>query len=247
VSTFRFCSCKLTNFRHNLGQVLAYLKLQRRIWQVNFSCYTGDMFLSIYYFLALILILTLHEASHAFVAFRLGDPTAERAGRLSLNPIRHLDLLGTLMLFFAGFGWGKPVPINPRNFAHPVRDSALTALAGPMANLLIAFLAGIFYNYLPSGSFAWMFFGAILDLSLVLCIFNMLPFPPLDGSKVFVLLVPDRYKNGYLDFLEKSMPYFIAFMVIDVYFLSKVLGFSIIWGLVSTATFWLKTAILLIV
>lgn len=205
------------------------------------------MFLSIYYFLALILILTLHEASHAFVAFRLGDPTAERAGRLSLNPLRHLDLLGTLMLFFAGFGWGKPVPINPRNFSHPVRDQALTALAGPMANLIIAFLAAIFYNYLPVGNPVWIFFGAVLDLSLVLFIFNMLPFPPLDGSKFFAILAPVRHRERYLNFLERATPYFVAFMIVDVCFLDKLLGFSIIWSAVSTATFWLKTAILLIV
>ena len=204
------------------------------------------MFLSINYLLALVLILTVHEASHAWVATRLGDPTAERAGRLSLNPLRHLDLMGTLMMFFAGMGWGKPVPVNPRNFEKPFRDEALTALAGPAANLILAFLAGIFFSYLPAGIF-WNFSGAVLNLSLVLFLFNMLPFPPLDGSKFLTLLVPHKYKARYLAFLDKSTAYFIAFMVIDLYLGQKWFGFSVVWTLVSTATFWMKTAILVIV
>jgi Zn-dependent protease len=205
------------------------------------------MFLSITYLLALVFILTLHEASHAWVAVRLGDPTAERAGRLSLNPLRHLDFLGTLMLFFAGIGWGKPVPVNPRNFEKPFRDEALTALAGPAMNLILAFLAAIPYTYLSQTFWLWTFSGAVLDLSLVLCLFNLMPFPPLDGSKFLILLVPVRYRESYYRFLTKSTAYFVAFMVIDLYFLGKVFGFSLVWSFVSTATFWLKTALLVIV
>ncbi len=208
--------------------------------------YNELMFLSFSYLLALVLILTVHEASHAWVATRLGDPTAERAGRLSLNPLRHLDLVGTLMMFFAGMGWGKPVPVNPRNFEKPFRDEALTALAGPAANLILAFLAAIPYSYLPLG-FLWTFSGSVLELSLVLFLFNMLPFPPLDGSKFLTLLVPYRYKARYLEFLDKSTAYFIAFMVIDLYLGQRWFGFSIVWTVVSNATFWLKTAILVIV
>lgn len=206
-----------------------------------------EMFLSFTYLLALVLILTLHEASHAWVALRLGDPTAERAGRLSLNPIRHLDLVGTLMLFFAGIGWGKPVPVNPRNFEKPFRDEALTALAGPAVNLIVAFLVAIPYSYLSQSLWLWTFSGAVLDLSIVLFLFNMLPFPPLDGSKFLILLVPTKYREKYLSFLTRSTAYFVAFMVIDLYFLGKVFGFSLVWSVVSTATFWLKTAILVIV
>lgn len=205
------------------------------------------MFLSLTYLLALVIILTLHEASHAWVALRLGDPTAERAGRLSLNPIRHLDLVGTLMLFFAGMGWGKPVPVNPRNFEKPFRDEALTALAGPAVNLILAFLVAIPYSYLSQSLWLWTFSGAILDLSIVLFLFNMLPFPPLDGSKFLILLIPNKYREKYLQFLAKSTAYFVAFMVIDLYFVGKVFGFSFVWSFVSTATFWLKTAILVIV
>jgi Zn-dependent protease len=208
------------------------------------------MFLSIYYLLALVLILTLHEAAHAWVALRLGDPTAERAGRVSLNPLRHLDLLGTLMLFLAGFGWGKPVPVNPRNFKKPVRDEALTALAGPMANLFLAILAAIPLSYLPLST-GWdallQFSTAVLDLSLVLFLFNMLPIPPLDGSKFVTIFVPQRYQLTYQDFLQKATPYFLVAVVLDLYILGRLFGTSIVWTVVSTLTFWLKTAILVVV
>lgn len=205
------------------------------------------MFLSLSYLLALVLILTIHEASHAWVATRLGDPTAERAGRLSLNPLRHLDWIGTLMLFFAGMGWGKPVPVNPRNFEKPFRDEALTALAGPAANLILAFVFAIPYSYWPAQDFVWSFSGAVFELSLVLFLFNMLPFPPLDGSKFLTLLVPDAYKARYLNFLDKSTAYFIAFVVLDLYLGQRWFGFSLVWTVVSQLTFWLKAAILVVV
>lgn len=208
------------------------------------------MFLTIHYLLALVLILTVHEASHAWVATRLGDPTAQRAGRLSLNPLRHLDLLGTIMLFLAGIGWGKPVPVNPRNFKKPTRDEALTAAAGPLANLFLAILAAIPLSYAPEQGY-WgvliLFSNAVMELSLVLFLFNMLPIPPLDGSKFIAAFIPFKYQAAYQRFLQQSLPYFIAFVVIDLYIFGRLLGFSVIWTVVSTATFWLKTAILLVV
>ncbi len=205
------------------------------------------MFLSLYYLVALILILTVHEFSHAWMANRLGDPTAHREGRLTLNPLAHLDLLGTLMLFLVGIGWGKPVPVNPRNFEHPHRDEALTALAGPLANLILAILAAIPFSYLPEGNPIRIFGGAVLDLSLLLFIFNMLPFPPLDGSKFFRIFIPRRHQEKYETFLRKGMPYFIVLLVLDLYLFDKLFGQSFVWTAVSTITFWLKAAILLIV
>lgn len=204
------------------------------------------MFLDINYLLALIAVLTLHEFSHAWVANRLGDVTPERNGRLSLNPLRHLDLLGTLMLFIAGIGWGKPVPINPRNFKNPGRDEALTALAGPLMNLMIALVVAIFVNYMPL-NFTSGFFDATLDLSLVLFLFNLLPFAPLDGSKFLILFVPISKRANYQAFMNKSMPYFLILMVVDLYFLNHVFGFSLVWTVISTIFFWLKTAILVVV
>ncbi len=205
------------------------------------------MFLSIYYLLALVLILTVHEASHAWVANRLGDPTAKREGRLTLNPIAHIDILGTLMLFIAGIGWGKPVPVNPQNFEKPIRDQALTALAGPLANLLLAFVGAIPYSYFDPNTPLFLLGGAVLDLSIVLFLFNMLPIPPLDGSKFVGILIPKRFHNAYDIFLRKSLPYFIVLMVLDLYFFEKLFGMSFVWTVVSQLTFWLKAAILLIV
>lgn len=208
------------------------------------------MFLTLSYLLALVLILTFHEFAHAWVANRLGDPTAKRSGRVSLNPLKHLDLFGTIMLFIAGIGWGKPVPVNPMNFKNPMRDQALTAFAGPAANLLLAILAAIPLSYLPLTEATEPFLAfseAVMTLSLVLFIFNMLPFPPLDGSKFLAVFVPKRFHMHYLSFLQKSLPYFIAFTIVDLYFLSRVFGFSIIWTIVSTATFWLKSTILVVV
>lgn len=204
------------------------------------------MFLSLNYLVALIVVLTLHEFSHAWAASRLGDPTAERVGRLSLNPLRHLDPLGTLMLFIAGFGWGKPVPVNPRNFKNPNRDEALTAFAGPLMNLIIAILIAIPLQYLPANPFSPLM-AAILDISLLLFIFNMLPFAPLDGSKFFILLVPNKYRFKYQEFLQKSVPYFLLLMILDIYFLPRILGYSLVWTAVSTLYYWLKTVILIVV
>lgn len=208
------------------------------------------MFTTIHYLLALVLILTVHEWAHAWVALRLGDPTAQRAGRVSLNPLKHLDLLGTVMLFVAGLGWGKPVPVDPRNFDSPVRDQALTALAGPMANLALAVLAAIPFTYLPdSGGAAWMvdFSAAVMDLSLVLFLFNLLPFPPLDGSKFLMLLVPKALRPRYQVFLQRSVPYFLALILLDLWLVGQWLGFSVVWTVVSELTFWMRTAILIVI
>ena len=208
------------------------------------------MFLTAYYLLALVLILTVHEFSHAWVAKRLGDPTAERAGRVSLNPMRHLSLLGTIMLFIAGIGWGKPVPVNPMNFKNPMRDQAITAFAGPAANLILAILVATPLSYLPVGiGFDGLltFCEATMTLSLVLFVFNLLPFPPLDGSKFIAIFIPQKYHMQYLKFLQASMPYFIAFVVIDLYLLRNILGYSVVWTVVSTITFWLRASILVIV
>lgn len=221
--------------------MLRYPSGAEPVWQVNFP-----MFLTVYYLVALVVILTVHEAAHAWVALRLGDPTAERAGRVSLNPLRHLDLLGTVMLFIAGIGWGKPVPVNPRNFKKPTRDEALTAFAGPAANLILAFLAAIPVAYVQT-EWVVQLFSAILDLSIVLFLFNMLPFPPLDGSKFVQIFVPTRYLGLYRRFLSKATPYFLVLVVLDLYLSPRLFGTSLIWLVVGTATYWLKTAILVLV
>ena len=138
-----------------------------------------------------LICITLHELSHGYVAWRLGDPTAKNAGRLTLNPIRHIDPMGLLMMLVFHFGWAKPVPVNMAYFRRPRRDMALTALAGPAANLLIAIVFLFLYGllYIPLSGAAHM--GWLLEtveltayISLALMVFNILPISPLDGSKV---------------------------------------------------------------
>ncbi len=145
--------------------------------------------------------ITLHELSHGSVAYLLGDDTAKRAGRLTLNPIRHLDLLGLVMMVVAHVGWAKPVPVNMMNFKNPKRGMAVTSLAGPVSNVLITcvffFLYGLFYIPLTAGgSGAGAYLLEMIRLTAVIsmgyAVFNLIPIPPLDGSKVLVSLVSDR-------------------------------------------------------
>ena len=145
--------------------------------------------------------ITLHELSHGFVAWRLGDDTAKNAGRLTFNPIRHLDLLGLAMMVVAHVGWAKPVPVNMMNFKNPKRGMAVTALAGPVSNVLITCVFFFIYGalYLPlstSGSAAAEYLLEMIRLTAVIsmgyAVFNLIPIPPLDGSKVLFSLVSDR-------------------------------------------------------
>ena len=150
---------------------------------------------------AALLCITFHETCHGLAAFWLGDPTAKRAKRLSLNPLRHVDWMGLAMLALVKFGWAKPVPVDARNFKNPKLGMALTALAGPAANVLLAYLGLVGY-YLclaayhltaaPFLSFILQFFYLLTVLSAGLAIFNLFPVPPLDGSKILFSLLPDR-------------------------------------------------------
>lgn len=148
--------------------------------------------LMIFFVIALLVAITVHEFMHAWTANYLGDGTPKYAGRITLNPVAHLDLIGTIMLFLVGFGWGKPVPINPNNFQNPRLGSALTSVAGPMANLLVAIsLALIFKLNLFPGTLFNSFLLVTIQLNLVLMLFNLIPIPPLDGSKIFGYFFPE--------------------------------------------------------
>ncbi len=149
----------------------------------------------------ILVALTFHEYAHGYVALRFGDPTAKMAGRLTLNPLSHLDPIGTIMLFVVHFGWAKPVPVDPRYFRNPKQDMLWVALAGPGANMVLAFISGILLSMLGRGSL----FGShnmllimlqySLFINLALAVFNMLPIPPLDGSKVLRGLLPYQYQH----------------------------------------------------
>lgn len=135
--------------------------------------------------LALLTALTIHEFSHAWLANYLGDSTAKRMGRVSLNPIVHLDFLGTIFLLLAGFGWGKPVIVNPNNFKNPKLDNLTVSLAGPISNLLLASILGLVYRFLPgTDTLVLSILKIFIEINLILMIFNLLPIPPLDGSKI---------------------------------------------------------------
>lgn len=149
--------------------------------------------------LAVLFCLTVHETCHGLAALALGDPTAKRQHRLSLNPLRHIDWFGLLMMLVAGFGWARPVPVNPNYFKKPRQGMALTALAGPASNLLLALLllipARLIYTYAHYSVFnqtALDFLTSTAALSIGLGLFNLIPIPPLDGSKVLAVLLPER-------------------------------------------------------
>lgn len=169
--------------------------IQELIRQLDFAS-IGDAVLRV---AAVFLCLTIHETCHGLAAYALGDPTAKRMHRLSLNPLRHIDWFGLLLMFVCGFGWAKPVPVDMRYFKKPKQGMALTALAGPASNFALALLLiliskGI-YLYAPYTAvwetlYQFLLMTAILSIGLGL--FNLLPIPPLDGSKVLAVLLPDR-------------------------------------------------------
>ena len=152
--------------------------------------------------LAAILAIVLHEVAHGYAALALGDDTARRAGRLTLNPIAHVDRVGTLIVpgvllimnsIFGGqfmFGWAKPVPVDPRVFRHPRQYMAVVAIAGPASNFALAWLAAYALNFTPDGGLVADFLGSFILFNLILGLFNLLPVPPLDGGRIAVGLLP---------------------------------------------------------
>lgn len=162
---------------------------------------------------AVLLCLTVHETCHGLAALALGDPTARSRHRLSLNPLRHIDWLGLAMMLFAGFGWARPVPVDPRYFRNPKRGMAVTALAGPVSNLLLALLALLagrmiagFTDFGPVWNVVFEFCVLTLaPLSIGLGLFNLLPIPPLDGAKVLGAFLPDRTYFGLMRYERYGM------------------------------------------
>lgn len=183
--------------------------------------------------IAMLVAITSHEFGHALVANWLGDPTPKRLGRLSLNPIRHLDPMGTLMIFLVGFGWGKPVPINPNYLGRdPRKGMAMVALAGPLSNLILAATFGVLiragivawhsptYRYLDGwelGSVAAVLLGYVILLNIILAVFNLIPIAPLDGFKVAVGILPSRQAYALLR-IEQYGPVILLVFVFFGYF-----------------------------
>lgn len=158
------------------------------------------------FILGLVVGITIHEASHAFVAYRLGDPTAKLEGRMTLDPRSHLDPVGTVALLFLGFGWGKPTPFDPYNLRNIKRDSALISVAGAASNFILAVLLSLpyliaYYTQNVSGPLAqsYSYLAPIIWLNVILGVFNLIPIHPLDGFKVLAGLLP---RNWYQDFIQ---------------------------------------------
>ena len=182
--------------------------------------------------------LIVHEIAHGYMAYRLGDPTARNFGRLSMNPLKHLDPIGTLCMIFFRFGWAKPVPINTRYFKKPRRDMALTALAGPVANFILGFIGvAVFFvtamlfpikasdvGYVLSLKNVWFtFIQTWIYLNVYLGVFNMIPVPPLDGSRIFLTFLPPKYYFGIM----KYERYIMIGLMIALYLgvLGGIIGF----------------------
>ncbi|MBQ7315010.1 MAG: site-2 protease family protein [Clostridia bacterium] len=175
--------------------------------------------------LASLIVLTVHEFSHAYAADKLGDPTAKNLGRLTLNPLKHLDIVGMLSMVFFHIGWAKPVPINARNLKKPKRDFALTALAGPLSNLICAFFAALLYLvawriYVTStftsafvenlALYSVLFLLVFHQINLGIAVFNLIPVPPLDGSRILHLVLPPKL---YFKVMRHDRTFYIALLL----------------------------------
>jgi Zn-dependent protease len=159
--------------------------------------------------IAFLMALTFHEFCHALAATLLGDPTAKRLGRLTLNPLAHIDPLGMLLLILVGFGWAKPVPFDARYFTHPRLYSILVACAGPLANFVLAFLCLVILNHLPAGMIS-NFLQISAWINVMLGVFNILPFPPLDGSHFISANLPSSLVEPY----RRAEPFFLIALVL---------------------------------
>jgi Zn-dependent protease len=183
--------------------------------------------------------LTIHELSHGLVALHFGDPTAKNAGRLTLNPLAHLDPIGTLMLFIVHFGWAKPVPVNPAYFKDPKKDMIWVSLAGPVSNIILAFLTGMIIRIVGmemSNNFTFNFFKLMLyyslTINLALAVFNLIPIPPLDGSKILQGLLPPKYDEIMYN-LERYGPFILLGIIMFGRFTGVSIIGSIIWPFVN--------------
>lgn len=204
-----------------------------------------DLLYTLYSIPCILLALTCHEVAHGWVAYKLGDPTARNFGRLTLNPLKHLDPIGTLSMIFFGFGWAKAVPVNTRYFKKPKRDMALTALAGPITNLILGFIGMLLYVICMSVMFespieysmimmkmstgfveatkveilkasVMQLLTIFFSMNISLAVFNLIPLPPLDGSKILGIVLPTKWYFKFMQYERYVYLILIVLLVTDV-------------------------------
>lgn len=202
--------------------------------------------------------LPIHEVAHGYIAYKLGDPTAKNLGRLNLNPLAHFDPVGTTALLLLGYGWAKPVPVNPFYFKNRKNGMALTALAGPASNVLMAFVALLLYKvlayFVPNISFVnilMQVLSLIMSINLSLAAFNLLPIPPLDGSKIIGFFMPMHIYARFENFLARYQQ-FVMYGLMAVFFvlpyLSRMGGiFSMVGNIFYIPLDWLRQGLFLLI
>jgi Zn-dependent protease len=193
--------------------------------------------------LILIIALPIHELAHAFIAYRLGDVTSRDYGRLSLNPLNHLDPIGALMILLGGFGWAKPVPVNPYGLyrsRNATTGFALVSLAGPLSNIFLAalFAIPIRLDLIPAG-FLWRLVVSFIAINIVLAVFNLFPIPPLDGSRIAVAVLPRQWG----EYILRAESYGI-FIILGLFFIGSWTGLDVISFLMAPPVIFLERLIL---
>ncbi|WP_017754280.1 site-2 protease family protein [Calidifontibacillus oryziterrae] len=174
--------------------------------------------------IVLAIAFSVHEFAHAYVAYRFGDPTAKNQGRLTLSPLAHLDVFGTIMIFIAGFGWAKPVPVNRFHFKNPRLAGVLVSLAGPLSNLVLVIVGFlIWYGMVATGVMGlvpesientlYQFFNLFILLNIILCVFNLLPFPPLDGYRMIEDLTPHNIRAKLTQYENYGILLFLILVI----------------------------------
>ncbi|MGG1698471.1 site-2 protease family protein [Bacillus zhangzhouensis] len=172
--------------------------------------------------ITLVVAFTMHELAHAYVAYRFGDPTAKNQGRLTLNPLKHLDVFGTILIFVAGFGWARPVPVNRYHFKNPRLAGICVSIAGPLSNFVLAFLGFFVYVLLQKFGGEWImrfepgvdnFFLIFINLNVILFLFNLLPIPPLDGYRIIEDVVSPGIRAKMTQFEQYGIIIFLIFVI----------------------------------